>query len=79
MSVLYSRSKHLCGAYETHVKCRKTIVRLMKLCFQRLFTDIVFDLNAYVAVNYGGIGVLIGHEMKHSFDVQVSKLDANGI
>ena len=51
----------------------------MKLCFQRLFTDIVFDLNAYVAVNYGGIGVLIGHEMKHNFDVQVSKLDANGI
>jgi predicted metalloendopeptidase len=39
----------------------------MKLCFQRLFIDTVFDLNADAAVDYGGIGVLIGHEMEYQF------------
>ncbi len=30
------------------------------------------------AVNYGGIGVVIGHEMTHGFDDQGRKYDANG-
>ena len=34
-----------------------------------------FDLHADPAVNYGGIGAVIGHEMGHGFDDQGSKSD----
>ena len=37
-----------------------------------------FDPNADPAVNYGGIGAVIGHEMSHHFDDQGSKYDAAG-
>ncbi|TPG17594.1 M13 family peptidase [Sphingomonas koreensis] len=37
-----------------------------------------FDPKADPAINYGGIGAVIGHEMSHQFDDQGSKYDATG-
>ncbi len=37
-----------------------------------------FDPDADAPVNYGGIGVVIGHEMSHGFDDQGSMFDAKG-
>ena len=38
-----------------------------------------FDPNADDAVNYGGIGAVIGHELSHHFDDQGAKYDARGM
>ncbi|PCD01818.1 peptidase M13 [Sphingomonas spermidinifaciens] len=37
-----------------------------------------FDPNADPAVNYGGIGAVIGHELSHHFDDQGAKYNAEG-
>ncbi len=39
----------------------------------------VFDMNADDAVNYGGIGAIIGHEMGHAFDDQGASYDGDGV
>jgi putative endopeptidase len=37
-----------------------------------------FDVNADDAINYGGIGMVIGHELTHAFDDQGAQYDKDG-
>jgi len=37
-----------------------------------------YDYKADAAINYGGIGAVIGHEISHGFDDQGAKFDAEG-
>jgi endothelin-converting enzyme/putative endopeptidase len=43
-----------------------------------ILTPPAFDVHAADAINYGAIGVVIGHEISHGFDDQGAKYDAQG-
>src|SRR5204863_7843966 len=43
-----------------------------------ILTPPMFSVDADDAVNYGAIGVVIGHEISHGFDDQGSQYDADG-
>ena len=43
-----------------------------------ILDGLFFDPSADPAVNYGGIGTVIGHEISHSFDNQGAMFDASG-
>lgn len=50
-----------------------------EICFPAGILQVpFFYMNADDALNYGGIGVVIGHEMTHGFDDQGRKYDKNG-
>ena len=53
--------------------------KVNKICFPAaILQPPFFDPNADDAVNYGGIGAVIGHEMSHGFDDQGSQFDKTG-
>jgi putative endopeptidase len=52
---------------------------LVKIMFPAgIMQGLFFDPNADAAVNYGAIGVVMGHELSHLFDDQGSKFDEHG-
>src|SRR4029077_6107156 len=43
-----------------------------------ILTSPMFNVDADDAINYGAIGVVIGHEISHGYDDQGSQYDATG-
>lgn len=53
--------------------------QMNEICFPAgILQPPFFDITAADALNYGGIGVVIGHEMTHGFDDSGRKYDASG-
>ena len=70
------RSRWFMNAHEVNAYYNPTT---NEICFPAgILQSPFFNLNADDAVNYGGIGVVIGHEMTHGFDDQGSMYDAQG-
>ena len=52
---------------------------LVKIMFPAgIMQGLLFDPTADAAVNYGAIGVVMGHELSHLFDDQGAKFDETG-
>lgn len=69
-------SRWLMNAHEVNAYYNPTT---NEICFPAgILQPPFFNLNADDAVNYGGIGVVIGHEMTHGFDDQGSNYNAQG-
>jgi putative endopeptidase len=43
-----------------------------------ILQPVLFDPDAHVAVNLGGLGMIVGHELTHGFDDQGRRFDARG-
>ena len=70
------RSRWLMNAHEVNAYYNPTT---NEICFPAgILRPPFFNMNADDAVNYGAIGVVIGHEMTHGFDDQGANYDAKG-
>ncbi len=70
------RDKWLMNAHEVNAYYMPTT---NEICFPAgILQPPFFNVDADDAVNYGAIGVVIGHEMTHGFDDQGSNFDVHG-
>ncbi len=70
------RTKWLMNAHEVNAYYMPTT---NEICFPAgILQPPFFNVDADDAVNYGAIGVVIGHEMTHGFDDQGSNFDVHG-
>lgn len=70
------RNRWLMNAHQVNAYYNPTT---NEICFPAgILQPPFFNLNADDAVNYGAIGVVIGHEMTHGFDDQGCNYDAKG-
>ena len=70
------RTRWLMNAHEVNAYYNPTT---NEICFPAgILRPPFFNMNADDAVNYGAIGVVIGHEMTHGFDDQGANYDAKG-
>lgn len=70
------KAKWLMNAHEVNAYYMPTT---NEICFPAgILQPPFFNVDADDAVNYGAIGVVIGHEMIHGFDDQGSNFDVNG-